>query len=143
MGMEQQKTTPHPGLNDRSPAEIHMGRKPKTTYKAFLPQDLTFHGSFSCVKKTHTISTGFYVRYHGPNDTWVEDIVRAQRGSMVFEWICVVKLGSVIGTISILDTKQNNRDCFDNNETSETQPNNQQNFRSERPRKPQKDLRWI
>ncbi|KAM3182660.1 hypothetical protein ACTXT7_011861 [Hymenolepis weldensis] len=89
VGMGQQKTTPHPALNDRSPAETHMGRKPRTIHNAFIPKDSTFHSSFSCAKKTHTTYMAVYVRYHGPNGTWVEDTVRTQRGSVIYEWMCM------------------------------------------------------
>ncbi|KAM3180574.1 hypothetical protein ACTXT7_016026 [Hymenolepis weldensis] len=63
------RTTPHPVLNDHSPAETLRERKFMTIHNALLPMDSTFPSSSSFAKKTLATDTAVYVRDHWPNGT--------------------------------------------------------------------------
>lgn len=101
------RTKPHSALNDRSSAEILMGRKPRTTHNALLPKDSTFHSSSSCAKRNLATSTTFYVRDHRPNGIWAEGIIRARHGRVLnkvdFWWQNAYHLRP--------DVQQNHQNC--------------------------------
>lgn len=64
------RTTPHPALTDRSPAETILERKPRTIYNALL---VHLHEPIRLAT-----DTAVYVRDRRLNGTWVEDIPRSQ-----------------------------------------------------------------
>ncbi|VUZ46022.1 unnamed protein product [Hymenolepis diminuta] len=62
-----------------------MERKPRAIHNALLSKEPTFLGSSSCVRRTLALGPTVYGRDHRPNCTWVEGIIRARRGSVLYE----------------------------------------------------------
>ncbi|KAM3183091.1 hypothetical protein ACTXT7_011032 [Hymenolepis weldensis] len=101
------RTTPHPALNDRSPAKTPTKQERWKIHNVLLPKESTFSSSSSCSKKTLATGRTVCVRDYRPDDTWAAGIVRTWRSFGLYEVNSIGKFMCVIGIISVFGYQLN------------------------------------